>query len=118
MLEDTVRAAFKLARSGRPGPVVIDVPKDVQNAVHPFKGTGYLRFRGYEERLAELNAARISKEHAAALFKMLGSSNRPLIYAGGGVINANAAQELRKFAKRFRSFCMLPARNNTIPEFG
>ncbi|MFO7975545.1 MAG: biosynthetic-type acetolactate synthase large subunit [Candidatus Hydrogenedentota bacterium] len=101
-LEDTVRTAFKLARSGRPGPVVIDVPKDVQNAVHAFKGKGYLPFRGYEERLAELNASRISKEHAADLFKMLEKSDRPLIYAGGGVINANAAEELRKFAKRFR----------------
>ena len=101
-LEDTVRTAFKLARSGRPGPVVIDVPKDVQNAVHAFKGTGSLTFRGYEERLAELNASRISKEQAAAFFEMLEKSNRPLIYAGGGVINAGAADELRKFAKRFQ----------------
>ncbi|MEA3365923.1 MAG: thiamine pyrophosphate-binding protein, partial [Candidatus Hydrogenedentes bacterium] len=102
ILEDTVRTAFKLARSGRPGPVVIDVPKDVQNAVNPFKGTTALKFRGYEERLAELNASRISKEDAAGFFKMLANSDRPLLYAGGGIIHANAAQELRKFAKRFR----------------
>jgi acetolactate synthase I/II/III large subunit len=102
VLEDTVRTAFKLARSGRPGPVVIDVPKDVQNAVHPFKGTTNLKFRGYEERLAELNASRMSKEDAAGFFKMLANSDRPLLYVGGGIIHANAAEELRKFAKRFR----------------
>ncbi len=101
-LEDTIRTAFKLARSGRPGPVVIDVPKDVQNAVRPFKGTGQLVFRGYEERIAALNASHISKADAAAFFKMLEQSRRPLIYAGGGVLNAHAAEELRKFAKRFQ----------------
>ncbi len=101
-LEDTVRTAFKLARSGRPGPVVIDVPKDVQNAIRPFQGEGYLSFRGYEERMAALNASRISKPAATAFFKMLEKSTRPLIYAGGGVIYAEAAQELRKFAKRFK----------------
>ncbi|HOD49145.1 MAG TPA: biosynthetic-type acetolactate synthase large subunit [Candidatus Hydrogenedentes bacterium] len=100
-LEETMRTAFKLARSGRPGPVVVDVPKDVQNAVQPFKGAGYLTFRGYEQRMAALSASRISKEHAAKFFKMLEGSARPLIYAGGGVITANAAMELRKFAKRF-----------------
>ena len=96
-----VGEAFRLARSGRPGPVLIDLPKDVQNAIRPFKGEGYLSFRGYEERMAALNASRISKPEAVKFFKMLEKSKRPLIYAGGGVINANAAQELRKFAKRF-----------------
>src|SRR5512143_2333183 len=47
-LEATVRTAFEIARSGRPGPVVIDVPKDVQNSEGPFQGSGLLQLRGYE----------------------------------------------------------------------
>ncbi|MDX9973136.1 MAG: biosynthetic-type acetolactate synthase large subunit [FCB group bacterium] len=101
-LEATVRTAFEIARSGRPGPVVIDMPKDVQNYTGEFKGEGYLEFRGYEKRMAELRAARVNKEEAAEFFRMLGESERPLIYAGGGIINSNAADELRAFAKRFQ----------------
>ncbi|MBI5095966.1 MAG: biosynthetic-type acetolactate synthase large subunit [Candidatus Hydrogenedentes bacterium] len=100
-LEATVRTAFAIARSGRPGPVVIDVPKDVQNYLGEFQGDGYLRFRGYEKRQAALSASRVTKESAASFFKMLAHSKRPLIYAGGGVINSNASQELRTFSKRF-----------------
>jgi acetolactate synthase-1/2/3 large subunit len=100
-LEETVRSAFEIARSGRPGPVVIDVPKDVQLAVAKYKGEGLLRFRGYEERMQQLNAARVSKESIAEFFRQLDESERPLIYAGGGVINSNAADDLREFAKTF-----------------
>jgi acetolactate synthase-1/2/3 large subunit len=100
-LEATVRTAFDIARSGRPGPVVIDIPKDVQNSVGTFSGEGLLNFRGYERRLAELNASRVSEECATRFFRMLGECNRPLIYAGGGVVNSNASEELRTFAKRF-----------------
>jgi acetolactate synthase-1/2/3 large subunit len=100
-LEATIRTAFAIARSGRPGPVVIDIPKDVQNYVGTFQGEGQLHFRGYEKRQAALLASRVSKENAAAFFAMLNESKRPLIYAGGGVINSNAAGELRAFAERF-----------------
>ncbi len=100
-LEATVRTAFEIARSGRPGPVVIDVPKDVQNWTGIFKGEGLLELRGYRERIAELQQARITKEQAKEFFKMLARSERPLIYAGGGVINGNAAAELRRFSERF-----------------
>ena len=101
-IEETVRTAFEIARSGRPGPVVIDLPKDVQNAIGAFKGEGLLKFRGYEKRIANLREARISKEDAAEFFRMLGESERPLIYAGGGIICSNAAEELRAFASRFK----------------
>src|SRR5512138_2470101 len=53
-LEATVRTAFEIARSGRPGPVVIDVPKDVQNWQGPFLGQGLLDVRGYRHRMAGL----------------------------------------------------------------
>ncbi len=101
-LEATLRTAFEIARSGRPGPVVIDVPKDVQKAEGVFQGSGLLQLRGYEERLESLNRATISDEHAQAFFRLLGQSERPLIYAGGGINNSNAAPELRAFAERFK----------------
>lgn len=100
-LEATVRTAFEIARSGRPGPVVIDVPKDVQNWSGTFRGEGLLELRGYRERVMALDKARITKEQARDFFRMLARSERPLIYAGGGVINANAAEQLRRFSKRF-----------------
>ncbi|MFM8412361.1 MAG: biosynthetic-type acetolactate synthase large subunit, partial [Alphaproteobacteria bacterium] len=100
-IEETVRTAFELARSGRPGPVVIDIPRDVQLSQGVFKGQGMLHLRGYDERLEALNRSVIPEETAKAFFQMLGASERPLIYAGGGVINGDAATELRSFAQRF-----------------
>ncbi|MEQ8818646.1 MAG: biosynthetic-type acetolactate synthase large subunit [Sumerlaeia bacterium] len=102
-LEATFRTAFEIARSGRPGPVVIDVPKDVQNALMEYQGDGVLELRGFQKRMENLRAAKVSKKNQASFFQMLGESKRPLIYAGGGVINsAGAAEELRAFAKRFQ----------------
>ncbi|MBI3119867.1 MAG: biosynthetic-type acetolactate synthase large subunit, partial [Candidatus Hydrogenedentes bacterium] len=101
-LEATVRTAFYLARSGRPGPVVIDVPKDVQNWEGVFQGEGLLPLRGYQQRLDNMSEARISKDKAREFFDLLKASKRPLIYAGGGVINSNASAELRKFAHDYQ----------------
>jgi len=101
-LEATLRTAFEIARSGRPGPVVVDIPKDVQRCEGVFRGNGLLQLRGYEERLASLNRTSIPDDDVQAFFRLLAASERPLIYAGGGVINSNAAPELRAFAERFR----------------
>jgi acetolactate synthase I/II/III large subunit len=100
-LESTLRTAFEIARTGRPGPVVIDVPKDVQNWHGVFNGAGSLPVPGYRRRLAELEAHTLCEPEAALFFAMLSEAKRPLIYAGGGVINANAAQNLREFASTF-----------------
>jgi acetolactate synthase-1/2/3 large subunit len=97
-LEATVRTAFHIARTGRPGPVVIDVPKDVQNWQGPFLGEGLLDVRGYRHRMAGLEKNQLTGEQCAAFFAMLGEAERPLLYAGGGVINAGAAAALRAFA--------------------
>jgi acetolactate synthase-1/2/3 large subunit len=101
-LEATVRTAFDIARSGRPGPVVVDVPKDVQNWNGIFRGEGLLHFRGYEDRVKALRASRVSEEKCAAFFDLLGKSQRPLIYAGGGIINSDASDSMRKFASTFQ----------------
>lgn len=100
-LEDTMRTAFHIARSGRPGPVVIDLPKDVQNWVGEYKGEGLLPNRGWQSRMDAVAASRISRERAESFFKLLAQSERPLIYAGGGIIASNASNELRAFAEQF-----------------
>jgi acetolactate synthase I/II/III large subunit len=100
-LESTVRTAFEIARTGRPGPVVVDVPKDVQNWEGVYQGEGVLPIPGYRRRMHELEAATLEPAAAARLFAMLAESNRPLIYAGGGVINGNAAGALTEFATTF-----------------
>ncbi len=100
-LEATVRTAFEIARTGRPGPVVIDVPKDVQNWQGQFQGFGTLPIPGYRRRMTALASQVIDDEHAARFFEMLSESRRPLIYAGGGVINGGAADALTELAVTF-----------------
>src|SRR5690606_18922521 len=100
-IEETMRSAFDIARSGRPGPVVVDIPRDVQLTQMPFRGSGLLRLRGYDERRAEQARAHLDQASAKAFFEMLSRAERPLLYAGGGVVNADAAGELRRFAERF-----------------
>jgi acetolactate synthase I/II/III large subunit len=101
-LEATMRTAFEIARSGRPGPVVVDIPKDVQNATGLFQGSGFLHLRGYQDRLDSLTRTAIADDEAQAFYRLLGQSERPLIYAGGGINNSNGAAELRAFADRFK----------------
>jgi len=100
-LEATVRTAFEIARTGRPGPVVIDLPKDVQTSALVFRGEGGLAIPGYRQRLREIMTSALSEAHAASFFQVLAQSQRPLIYAGGGVINGDAAGALTEFAQQF-----------------
>ncbi|HVH84333.1 MAG TPA: biosynthetic-type acetolactate synthase large subunit, partial [Steroidobacteraceae bacterium] len=100
-LEATVRTAFEIARTGRPGPVVVDIPKDVQNWEGTFQGAGLLPIPGYRRRLDELTRAALDPAAAGRFFAMLGEAQRPLIYAGGGVINGNAAARLTEFTAAF-----------------
>jgi acetolactate synthase-1/2/3 large subunit len=100
-IEATFRTAFHIARSGRPGPVVIDLPKDVQLAEGVFKGFGLLTMHGYRERMDALKHVTLSAADAKAFYKLLEKSERPLIYAGGGINNSDAAGEVRAFVQRF-----------------
>ena len=100
-LEETVRSAFELARTGRPGPVVVDIPKDIQNWQGPFKGKGGLPLHGYRRRLAKVEQNHLSDEACERFFTLLSEAERPLIYAGGGVINANATKAMRRLANEY-----------------
>src|SRR5882757_7786332 len=67
-LEATVRTAFEIARTGRPGPVVLDVPKDVQNWKGVFHGAGRLPIPGYRQRMNRLEAGRLPDAACADFF--------------------------------------------------
>jgi acetolactate synthase-1/2/3 large subunit len=101
-LEATVRTAFEIARTGRPGPVVLDIPKNVQNWRGVFQGSGRLPVPGYRQRMNRLGANKLPEAACADFFAALALAERPLIYAGGGVVNGNAAHALREFARELR----------------
>jgi len=100
-LEATVRSAFEIARTGRPGPVVVDVPKDVQNWQGPYKGEGSLPMPGYRHRLEQIESNALGEDRCREFFEMLADSRRPLIYAGGGVIKAGASAGMRALSETF-----------------
>ncbi|MBC7105987.1 MAG: biosynthetic-type acetolactate synthase large subunit [Firmicutes bacterium] len=88
-----VREAFHIAGTGRPGPVLIDLPRDVQNAEIEFRYPETVALRGYRP----VYRGHPSQIQQAA--QMIRESQRPVIYAGGGVITSNAAEELRALAE-------------------
>ncbi len=88
-----LKEAFYLARSGRPGPVLIDLPKDVQNAKAEFNYPEKIKLRSYNP-VVEPHSKQIERA-----FKLIERARQPVIYAGGGVIIANAHKELRKLAE-------------------
>ncbi|WP_291225765.1 biosynthetic-type acetolactate synthase large subunit [Dokdonella sp.] len=100
-LEATLRTAFEIARSGRPGPVVVDIPKDVQNAMLAFDGACRLPIPGYRARLRATAQSQLGEDACARFFNALAQARRPLIYAGGGVIAADASAALHEFATTF-----------------
>jgi acetolactate synthase-1/2/3 large subunit len=91
-----IHEAFYIARSGRPGPVLVDIPQDLSRADIPYEPVSDVRLPGYQPTL-EGNQKQIRQ---AA--KALASAQRPVIYAGGGVVNANASEELVEFARADR----------------
>lgn len=90
-LADIIREAFYIAQSGRPGPVLIDIPKDISNAFceyTPQKPKEIQRFVDYKDQDIETIA------------QVIQSSSKPLVYAGGGVISSGASSELLEFAEK------------------
>jgi acetolactate synthase-1/2/3 large subunit len=91
-LASTMKKAFHIARSGRPGPVVVDIPKDVSLKTAPFDYPDTISMRSYNP---------VRKGHGGQIRKavqLLLTAKRPYIYTGGGVILGEASQELRELA--------------------
>ncbi len=89
-----IKKAFHIASTGRPGPVLVDVPADVQKGIGTFSYPEKVDFPGYHpESVLEIE----SLDEAAA---MLEQAHRPVIFAGGGVISSGASEKLTDFAER------------------
>jgi len=92
-LATTIKKAFYLAQSGRPGPVLVDVPKDVTAMVTEYQYPDSVSMRSYNP---------VRKGHAGQIkkaAKLIAGAKRPMVYAGGGVILSNAAERLTEFVR-------------------
>ncbi len=89
-----IREAYHIARTGRPGPVLVDLPKDVQVGSFAYDNNGELNLPGYRPRVkGNDRQIRLAAE-------AINAAERPVLYVGGGVILANASEELRELARR------------------
>ncbi|MGD1821675.1 MAG: biosynthetic-type acetolactate synthase large subunit [Pleomorphochaeta sp.] len=84
-----IREAFEIAQSGRPGPVLIDIPKDVQ--------TNICEYQKYVPKNCEYVCERLSQESMDEAISLLEKSENPMCYVGGGVIIADASEKVRQF---------------------
>ncbi len=88
-----LKEAFYIARSGRPGPVLVDLPKDVQNQEAEFEYPEKIKLRSYNP---------VIKPHAKQIeraYRMIEQSKRPILYVGGGVVISGAHKELKELAE-------------------
>jgi acetolactate synthase-1/2/3 large subunit len=101
----SIHEAFHIARTGRPGPVVVDIPQDLSRADIPYEPVDDVHLPGYQPTTDG------NQKQIRIAAKALANSRRPVIYAGGGVISANAAAELFELATsdRFPVTCTVMA---------
>ncbi len=94
-LGPVIHEAFHIATSGRPGPVVVDVPKDVQVATASYRRPGAIQHKTYRPQV------KANREDVDAAVEMLAAAERPILYTGGGIINAGpiASQLLHELAR-------------------
>jgi len=92
-IPDVIREAFHLAATGRPGPVLVDIPKDVLASEMTWHSAGTIDLPGYKPSVEG------HPKQVTSAIDLIFSAVRPVIYAGGGIIRANAADELRRFAE-------------------
>ncbi|WP_426338890.1 acetolactate synthase 3 catalytic subunit [Pseudoduganella sp. S-14] len=93
-LAETIKKAFYIAKTGRPGPVLVDIPKDISMHKHVYSYPKDIEMRSYRP---------VDKGHAGQIRKalqLLLSAERPMIYTGGGVILAHASNELNKLVDK------------------
>jgi acetolactate synthase-1/2/3 large subunit len=93
VLAEVIKEAFYLARTGRPGPVVVDLPKDVVQAVADFKYPKKVDLPGYRPTL-EAHAGQVRKA-----YHLISKAKAPVIFAGGGIIISESSEELAKLVK-------------------
>ena len=91
-LADTIRKAFRIASTGRPGPVLVDIPKDVTGAVADYVPLSHTR------RLVG-DGRRYSDSDIDQVIEMIQASRRPFLYVGGGAVISGASEELKKFVE-------------------
>lgn len=96
-LASILKEAFYLARSGRPGPVLVDLPKDVMQAATDYKAVKELKIRTYNPTY-EPNMKQLPK-----VVELIKGAQRPLVFAGGGVTLSGASEELGAFARKIRA---------------
>jgi len=95
-LASTVKEAFYLARSGRPGPILVDIPKDITKEVIEYSPPGEVKLKSYNPTYKP-NMKQLKK-----IVKLIEGSERPIIFAGGGVILSKGSQELTDLARNTR----------------
>ncbi len=95
-IEAVIKDAYCYARSGKPGPVVVDLPIDLQRNTHGYEA----RHIGHFEKVYE-NEAHLSDDQCARFFELLGASKRPLLYLGGGLNSPRGAEAVQRFNARF-----------------
>ena len=93
-LARTIKEAFHIATTGRPGPVVVDIPVDITNETYEFNYPETVDLRGYKPTYSG-NLNQIKKA-----CQLIEKSKRPVIYTGGGIIASNASDELLKLVKK------------------
>ena len=94
-LQETIRKAFFIAREGRPGPVLIDIPKDITVNKTEYKDLKPLEVNPKTKHITETALNEVAK--------YINESSKPLIYAGGGVINSDSTEELINFAEKLNA---------------
>jgi len=94
-LADTIREAFKIAKSGRPGPVLVDVPKDIQASLCEFKPQG-------EVEPFAIPCADDST--IAEAVRLINECQKPYIYVGGGAVSANVGSEIMELAEKIDAY--------------
>ena len=90
----TVKEAFYIAKSGRPGPVLIDIPKNIQTQRASLKHSEEIHLRGYNP------VVQIEDQILYEVIQLIEKAKCPMIYCGGGVVSGNASQELFEFVER------------------
>jgi acetolactate synthase-1/2/3 large subunit len=95
-LPRVVKEAFHIAQTGRPGPVVIDIPKDVQQAMFEPTFPAKIDIPGYQVKSTKPKA---TDEELLKVLDLISGAERPVLYIGGGIISAESHLELREFAE-------------------